>query len=99
VEVAIKSATGEVRQHARFNKSTKIWTTTSVKKEKAYNYIPELQKQIVHAKLTDENPLRESVDLAENDPRHIGKHLTDIPKPDTAELFKLKQEHTRKISK
>ena len=60
--------------------------------EKPYGYIPELQGAIIDAKLEDKGRARRSEGMADDDPRKIAKNMATLPKPDTSELVKIKEE-------
>ena len=85
------------RKKPRFSKSTGIWTTTNVKEQKSYKYIPGLRKEIVAAHLTSEEPLHTARVLGDDDPRRISKTLTDVPQPTTSDIAKMRQAKSREI--
>jgi hypothetical protein len=82
---------------ARFSKATGIWTTTAVKVAKPYLYIPVMCKDIVQAHIDSQEPLHTARVLGPEDPRHIQKRFTNVPRPSTDEIAKQKAIKSRKI--
>ncbi|XP_073720185.1 uncharacterized protein [Misgurnus anguillicaudatus] len=76
---------GEVSQRRLYSKKSKRYRVHTVKVSKEYNYIPQLQRQILGTRLKSSGGLPRRRSLRPDDPRTLGL-LTGVVPPSTAEL-------------
>ncbi len=69
-----------------YNKRTKQWTIVPEKAPKEYNYISELQEQILQNRLQDERSVTRKRPLRSDDPRKIARTIASVPPPATQDL-------------
>ncbi len=79
------------RVKRKYSKRTETWSVVTVKVEKSYDYIPDLQKSILQEYVDDKKPLKRKRTLDVDDPRRISKTLAKQPPPPTTELLETKR--------
>ncbi|XP_019642687.1 PREDICTED: uncharacterized protein LOC109483971 [Branchiostoma belcheri] len=92
--VAKRKSDGEVRTHRSFQKKSDRWTYCKVKEPKEYNYIGELQGNIVRRRIDSGRGMKRKQPMSETDPRRLGP-LPNQPAPPTALLV---QQHQSRLA-
>ncbi|XP_034552468.1 uncharacterized protein LOC117821977 isoform X2 [Notolabrus celidotus] len=83
---AAQDADGNKMNKRCYNKTTKTWSVHTLKVQKDYSYIPQLQKEILGRRLNSGKGLPKTRPMRPDDPRRLG-HVAGIPPPPTAELL------------
>ncbi|XP_062379106.1 uncharacterized protein LOC134067711 isoform X2 [Sardina pilchardus] len=83
---AKRNEDGSIQYGKLFNKRSKTWRLYSLKVDKDYSYIPDLQSAILRARLAAPRGMEKSRPLRPEDPRRLGV-LSGVPAPTTQELL------------
>lgn len=78
-----------VRLHRQYNKKTKRYTVTKVKKEKDYSYSRELVQNSFNRKLAMPGGLSTHIAKSPNDPRNISETIHPPPEHTTQEIWEM----------
>ncbi|XP_059917444.1 uncharacterized protein LOC132464840 [Gadus macrocephalus] len=81
-----RKADGSIEYCKLYNKKSKTWSLYTVKVEKDYGYMADLQSAILEARLTSDKGLPKTRKKRPNDPRQYGV-LASIPPPTTQDLL------------
>ncbi|KAK7898837.1 hypothetical protein WMY93_019690 [Mugilogobius chulae] len=82
-------ADGTYQYGRLYSKRSKMWRLYTIKKQKEYRYIPDLQSAILHSRLLAARGMSEKRPVRLDDPRRLGL-LSGAPAPTTEELLQQK---------
>ena len=83
------------RYRRQCNKRTGEWTAVPLKEDKKYSYIPQLQLEIIIAKVEDRQTMSRKRPRTSDDPRELRPNISKMLPPPTAEIIKKKEKYTR----
>ena len=76
------------RHRRMYNKKSSSWYATPMRVAKGYDYIVDLQTEIVRRRIVDQEPIARRREMLPEDPRRIKKTLAPTTPPSTAELVR-----------
>ncbi|KAL0973543.1 hypothetical protein UPYG_G00205820 [Umbra pygmaea] len=82
---AKERADGTKMYRRLYKKKSRSWSVYAVKKEKTYDYIPDLQRKILEKRLSSGTGLKRTASHRPEDPQRLG-NLPDVPPPSIQEL-------------
>ncbi|KAK0151929.1 hypothetical protein N1851_006699 [Merluccius polli] len=82
-----RKSDGSIGYGKVFNKKSRKWSLYTMKVDKDYAYIPDLQKAILRSRTTAHKGMPRQRTLRPDDPRQLGV-LCGVPPPSTEELLK-----------
>ncbi|XP_028298168.1 uncharacterized protein LOC114460470 [Gouania willdenowi] len=83
-----KNNDGSIQYCRLFNKKSKKWSLYTVKEDKDYGYIPDLQSAILRKRLSAVGGLPRTITRRPDDPRQYGV-LSGVPAPATQDLLQM----------